>query len=73
MFSGWNAHNLNFGVKGNIVDIENKRIFKGEITVENGKISSVKESNHAVENYILPKVTMKSLSAYIVFEIHALF
>jgi adenine deaminase len=41
-------------VKGNIVDIENKRIFKGEITVENGKISSVKESNHAVENYILP-------------------
>jgi adenine deaminase len=41
-------------VQGNIVDIENKRIFKGEITVENGKISSVKESNHTVENYILP-------------------
>lgn len=41
-------------VQGNIVDIQNKRIFKGEITVENGKISSVKESNHAVKNYIIP-------------------
>jgi adenine deaminase len=41
-------------VQGNIVDIQNKRIFKGEVTVENGKISSIKETNHAVENYILP-------------------
>ncbi|NVK52365.1 MAG: adenine deaminase [Flavobacteriaceae bacterium] len=41
-------------VQGNIVDIQNRRVFKGEITIENGKISSVKESNHSVENYILP-------------------
>jgi adenine deaminase len=41
-------------VQGNIVDIQNRRIFKGEITVENGKISSIKESNHSVQNYILP-------------------
>jgi adenine deaminase len=41
-------------VQGNIVDIQNRRIFKGEITIENGKISSIKESNHSVENYILP-------------------
>jgi len=41
-------------VQGNIVDIENKRIYKGEIEVLNGKITSVKEANHNQENYILP-------------------
>ena len=41
-------------IQGNIVDIENKRIFKGEIVVENGKITSVKESNHTVNTFILP-------------------
>ncbi|WP_347175090.1 adenine deaminase [Polaribacter uvawellassae] len=41
-------------VQGNIVDIQNKRIFKGEVTVENGKIASIKETNHSIENYILP-------------------
>lgn len=41
-------------VQGNIVDIQKKRIFKGEIQIENGKISSIKESNHSLENYILP-------------------
>ncbi|MGJ8760679.1 MAG: adenine deaminase [Polaribacter sp.] len=41
-------------VQGNIVDIQNKRIYKGEIEVVNGKISSVKEVNHNQENYILP-------------------
>ncbi|MFN0727982.1 adenine deaminase [Polaribacter gochangensis] len=41
-------------VQGNIVDIQNKRIFKGEVTVENGKIVALKEANHSVENFILP-------------------
>ena len=41
-------------VKGNIVDILNKRIFKGEVCIENGRISAIKEVNHKVENYILP-------------------
>jgi len=41
-------------VQGNIVDIENRRIYKGEIDVVNGKISSIKEANHEVKNYILP-------------------
>ncbi|MDN3618597.1 adenine deaminase [Polaribacter undariae] len=41
-------------VQGNIVDIQNKRIYKGEIEVVNGKILSVKEVNHNQENYILP-------------------
>ncbi|WP_299617508.1 adenine deaminase [uncultured Tenacibaculum sp.] len=41
-------------IQGNIVDILNKKIFKGEIVVEEGKIKSITESNHNVENYILP-------------------
>ena len=41
-------------VKGNIVDIQNRRIFKGEVEVENGKIKKIRESNHTKENYILP-------------------
>mgnify|MGYP002639668223 CR=1 FL=1 len=41
-------------VQGNIVDIQNRQIFKGEVVVENGKIVSVKESSHSIENYILP-------------------
>jgi adenine deaminase len=41
-------------VQGNIVDIENRRIYKGEITVLNGKISSIKEASHSVESFILP-------------------
>ncbi|WP_218597659.1 adenine deaminase [Polaribacter sp. NJDZ03] len=41
-------------VQGNIVDILNKRIYKGEVEIINGKILSVKEVNHNEENYILP-------------------
>jgi adenine deaminase len=41
-------------VQGNIVDILNKEIFKGEIQFENGKIITIRKSNHTLENYILP-------------------
>jgi len=41
-------------LKGQIVDIHNKHIFKGEITIENGKIVSIVEKHHDVEHYILP-------------------
>ena len=41
-------------IQGNIVDIQNKRIYKGEIHTKNGKIVAIKEVNHHVENYILP-------------------
>mgnify|MGYP001347529008 CR=1 FL=1 len=41
-------------IQGQIVDILNKRIFSGEITVENGKISSIIEKEHNVTAYILP-------------------
>jgi adenine deaminase len=41
-------------IQGQIVDIKNKRIYAGEITVENGKIISIIEKNHEVKNYIMP-------------------
>jgi len=41
-------------LQGNIVDIPNKRIFKGEITFKDGKIYAIEEKEHAIETYILP-------------------
>lgn len=41
-------------LKGNIVDIQNRRIYKGKITLENGKIKSIEEKNCEENHYILP-------------------
>ena len=41
-------------LQGQIVDIKNKRIYKGEITIEAGKIASIEEKEHDVNHYILP-------------------
>ena len=41
-------------ILGQIVDIENRRIYAGKITVEKGKIVSVTEENHSFKTYILP-------------------
>lgn len=41
-------------IQGQIVDIENKRIYSGEVTVENGRITSIIEKEHNNKNYILP-------------------
>ena len=41
-------------IQGQIVDIKNRNIYPGEITVENGKIISIIEKNHTLQNYILP-------------------
>ena len=41
-------------IQGQIVDIPNKRIYSGEIHVENGKIISIIEKEHHEKNYILP-------------------
>lgn len=41
-------------IQGQIVDIKNKRIYAGEITIENGKITSIIEKNHEVKSYIMP-------------------
>ena len=41
-------------LQGQIVDIPSKRIYKGEITITNGKIKSIEEKQHDAENFILP-------------------
>ncbi|MDY2587592.1 adenine deaminase [Winogradskyella aquimaris] len=41
-------------LKGHIVDIQNQSIFKGEITIENGKIKSIEEKYCEENHYILP-------------------
>ena len=41
-------------LQGQIVDILNKRIYKGEITIADGKLTSIIEKEHDVNHYILP-------------------
>jgi adenine deaminase len=41
-------------LEGQIVDIPNKRIYKGEIIFEDGKVISIVEKEHDVNHYILP-------------------
>lgn len=41
-------------IQGQIIDIRNRRIYAGEITVENKKIISITEKDHNVKNYIMP-------------------
>ncbi|MDG1728347.1 MAG: adenine deaminase [Algibacter sp.] len=41
-------------IQGQIVDIQTKRIYKGEITIVNRKITAIQEQAHNVNHYILP-------------------
>ena len=41
-------------IQGQIVDILNRKIFSGEITVEHGKITSIIEKENDNKNFILP-------------------
>ena len=41
-------------IQGRIVDIQQQRIFKGELEIRNGKIHAIREVDHSIENYILP-------------------
>ncbi len=43
-----------YKISGNIVDVVNKRIYKGTVSVENGKIIALKEENVIESQYILP-------------------
>lgn len=43
-----------FEIEGNIVDIIGKRIFKGVVSIENGKVNSIVEKDIDSNNYILP-------------------
>jgi len=41
-------------LQGNIIDIQNQHIYKGEITFDNGKIIDIIRKEHDVNHYILP-------------------
>ncbi|MAD96537.1 MAG: adenine deaminase [Flavobacteriaceae bacterium] len=41
-------------IQGNIVDIQNRKIYSGELLIENGKILSIKPIEGAFNHYILP-------------------
>ncbi|MGC1632812.1 MAG: adenine deaminase, partial [Gelidibacter sp.] len=41
-------------LQGQIVDIHNKRIFRGEVTIKNGKIERIEAMHHNSDHYILP-------------------
>ncbi|MCH2223536.1 MAG: adenine deaminase [Crocinitomicaceae bacterium] len=41
-------------IEGNIVDVVNRKIFSGRITMANGKIVSIKELDTISSNYIIP-------------------
>ena len=44
----------NMELTGNIVDVLNRKIFPGTVTIEDGKIKSVTLNEGKYENYILP-------------------
>jgi adenine deaminase len=41
-------------IKGQIVDIHNKTIYKGELVVEGGKIKAIIKKDHQVTDFIMP-------------------
>src|SRR5690554_265736 len=41
-------------LQGQIVDIKNRNIFSGEITIKDGKILRIEEKQHNVKHYIIP-------------------
>jgi adenine deaminase len=41
-------------LQGQIVDIPNRRIYSGEITISSGKISKIEENEHTINTFILP-------------------
>jgi adenine deaminase len=45
---------MNFTISGNIVDIHNREIFPGTVTIEDNKIKKIERNNGPYENYIMP-------------------
>lgn len=41
-------------IQGQIVDIQNQRIFSGEVIINSGKIESITKKQHDLNHYILP-------------------
>lgn len=49
-----NIIQLKMLIQGQIVDILNRNIYSGEITVENGKIKTISPKEHDIKTYIIP-------------------
>lgn len=47
-------NSVSFQVSGKIIDVVAKKMFKGTVKVENGKIVDIMENNHVSDQYILP-------------------
>jgi adenine deaminase len=45
---------MSFRISGNIIDIESKKIIKGELEIEDGRIKSIFEKGDVEDHYILP-------------------
>jgi adenine deaminase len=45
---------MSFKISGNIIDIENKKIIKGELEIEDGRIKTILEKSDVEDRYILP-------------------
>lgn len=45
---------MSFKISGNIIDIENKKIIKGELEIEDGRIKNILEKSDVEDQYILP-------------------
>ncbi len=45
---------MNFTISGNIVDIHNREIYPGTVTIENNRIKKIERKNGSYENYIMP-------------------
>ncbi len=41
-------------ISGHIIDVPNRRIFQGKITIENGKITQIEAAENVPKHYILP-------------------
>ena len=41
-------------ISGNIVDVKNREVYSGTITVENGTISNIEKNTEHYEDYIMP-------------------
>lgn len=41
-------------ISGNIIDIESRRIYKGELTIDNGLITALEEKENVENQYLLP-------------------
>lgn len=48
------VHRMNHAFSGNIIDPVNRRIFKGILQIENGRIASITETEDVSDQYILP-------------------